>query len=87
MVGWGGCNEERVFFSLLMYTGIITYGLGKKKLLPLFIFWTTFLLDLDLNFRQTVDIPIGTSCAPLVADLFLFCCERDSMKSLKGKLG
>ena len=25
---------------------------------------------------------MGTSCAPLVADLFLFCCERDFMLSL-----
>ena len=28
-------------------------------------------------FSQIVDIPIHTSCAPLVADLFLFCYERD----------
>ena len=25
---------------------------------------------------------MGTSCAPLVADLFLFCYERDFMLSL-----
>ena len=25
---------------------------------------------------------MGTDCAPLVADLFLFCYERDFMKSL-----
>ena len=33
-------------------------------------------------YRQTVGIPMGTNCAPLVADLFLFCYERDFMKSL-----
>ena len=33
-------------------------------------------------YRQTIDIPMGTNCAPLVADLFLFCYERDFMKSL-----
>ena len=27
-------------------------------------------------------IPVGTNCAPLVADLFLFCFERDFMLSL-----
>ena len=32
--------------------------------------------------RQIVGIPMGTDCAPLVADLFLFCCERDFMLSL-----
>ena len=48
----------------------------------------TFLLD---NFyirfgsklyRQIIGIPMGTNCAPLVADLFLFCYERDFMLSL-----
>ena len=32
--------------------------------------------------RQIVGIPMGTNCAPLVADLFLFCYERDFMTSL-----
>ena len=31
---------------------------------------------------QTIGIPMGTNCAPLVADVFLFCYERDLMKSL-----
>ena len=31
---------------------------------------------------QVVGIPMGTNCAPLVADLFLFCYERDFMLSL-----
>ena len=35
-------------------------------------------------YRQIVGIPMGTSCAPLVADLFLFCYERDFMLSLSG---
>ena len=33
-------------------------------------------------YRQIVGIPMGTNCAPLVADLFLFCYERDFMKHL-----
>ena len=28
---------------------------------------------------------MGTNCAPLVADLFLFCYERDFMKTLSRK--
>ena len=28
-------------------------------------------------YRQIVGIPMGTNCASLVADLFLFCYERD----------
>ena len=33
-------------------------------------------------YTQIVGIPMGTNCAPLVADLFLFCYERDFMLSL-----
>ena len=50
----------------------------------------TFLLDNIYNrfgsklYRQIVGIPMGTKCAPLVADLFLFCYERDFMLSLSG---
>ena len=48
----------------------------------------TFLLDnIFIRFgtklyRQVVGIPMGTNCAPPVADLFLFCHERDFMMSL-----
>ena len=46
-----------------------------------------FLLDIFIRFgtklyRQVVGIPMGTNCAPLVADLFLFCYERDFIMSL-----
>ena len=50
----------------------------------------TFLLDnifirFDTKlYRQVVEIPMGTNCVPLVADLFLFCYERDFMMSLSG---
>ena len=33
-------------------------------------------------YRQVVGIPMGTNCAPLVANLFLFRYERNSMMSL-----
>ena len=33
-------------------------------------------------YRQIVGIPLGTNFAPLVADFFLFCYERDFMLSL-----
>ena len=33
-------------------------------------------------YRQVVGIPMGTTCAPLVADLFLFCYESDFIMSL-----
>ena len=33
-------------------------------------------------YRQVVVIPMGTNCAPLVADLFLICYERVFKMSL-----
>ena len=48
----------------------------------------TFLLDNIYKrfgsklYRQIVGIHLGTNYAPLVADLFLFCYERDFMLSL-----
>ena len=48
----------------------------------------TFLLDnIFIRFgsklyRQVVGIPMGTNCAPLVVDLFLFYNERDFKMSL-----
>ena len=47
--------------------------------MPLFIFWIIFGTKL---FRQTIGIPMGTNCAPFVADFSHFCYERDFMKSL-----
>ena len=50
----------------------------------------TFLLDnIYIRFgskfyRQIVGIPMGTNCVPLVADLFLFCYDRDFMLFLSG---
>ena len=47
-----------------------------------------YLLDINYNrfgsklYIQNVGISMGTNCAPIVTDLFLFCYERDFMKSL-----
>ena len=65
-----------------MYTIITIYGRVKKSVMPLFIVWIIFLLDLELKFIGKL---LVCRCAPLVADLFLFCYERDFMKSLSRK--
>ena len=50
----------------------------------------TFLLDgVFVRFGtglcgRVVGVPVGTNCAPLVADLFLFCYEGDFVMSLSG---
>ena len=34
------------------------------------------------RFRQTVGIPMGTNCALLLADLFLYCYENEFVDKL-----
>ena len=65
-----------------MCTKNINYGPINKFVKPLIIFFIRFETKV---YRQTIDIPMGTNCAPLVADLFLFCYERDFMKSISGE--
>ena len=48
----------------------------------------TFLVEhiyvqLGMVYQQIVGIPMGTNCAPLIADLFLYCYERDFMSDLQ----
>ena len=91
-----------MFFSLPIYTIISIYGLSKMSAMPLFIIWITLgSLTFFGNklYRQTIDIPMGMSCAPLVADFFgsfffffsflffsfFFCYEKYFMKSLSRK--
>jgi hypothetical protein len=36
-------------------------------------------------FQQTVDIPMGINCAPLLADLFVYSYEADFIQGLVKK--
>ena len=47
-----------------------------------FLLDTIFIRSGTKLYRQVVGSPIGTYCAPLVADVFLFCYERDFVMSL-----
>ena len=76
------CNERNAFF--------ISEHQTRYKLLSCqnMCEALTYLLDnIFIRFgtklyRQIDGIPMGTSCAPLIADLFLFCYERDFMATL-----
>ena len=82
------CNDRNAFFTS---DAVRNYNLWSCQK----VLWScqkvcalTFLLDnIYIRFgsklyRQSVGIPMGTNCARLVADLFLFCYERDFMLSL-----
>ena len=67
------CDDKNVFFTS---DAVRNYNLlSCQKVCEAL----TFLLDNNyirfgsVLYRQIVGIPIGTNCAPLVADLILFC--------------
>ena len=71
-------------FSLLRtIIADIIFGLVRMFVTHYRFFWIIFILSFGTKlYRQIVGIPIGTNCVPLVADLFLFCYERNLMTSL-----
>ena len=76
------CNEEGAFFTSDVYKNYSLWSCQKvcdALVYLLDIFFIRFGTKLC---RQSIGIPMGTNCYPLVADLFLFCYERDFMKSL-----
>ena len=61
---------------------IFLLGLVRMYVTPNRISWIIFILDLVISYTDKLFNPMGTICAPLVADLFLFCYDRDFMTSL-----
>ena len=66
-----------------MYTIITIYGRVKMSVMPLFIFWIIFLLYLELNLIGKLLVFLWELIVLLLLQIcFLFCYERDFMKSL-----
>ena len=76
------CNDRNAFFTS---DAVRNYNLWSCQKVCEAL---TFLLDnIYIRFgsklyRQIIGSPMGTDCARLVADLYLFCYERDFMLSL-----
>ena len=76
------CNEECAFFTSDVYNNHNLWSCKKVCYALVYLLDNIFIRFGTKFYRQTIGIPMGTNCAPLVADLFLFCYERDFMKSL-----
>ena len=76
------CNSKRAFFSDLKYTGYNMWTCDEVCRSLSYLLDNIYVRYGKVVFRQTVGIPMGTNCAPLVADLFLYCYERDFMLGL-----
>ena len=77
------CNNKKRFSLLQTNIEDITFGLVRMYVMPYRFTLTIFILGLALSYTDKLLVfRLGTNCAPLVADLFLFCYERDFMKYL-----
>ena len=79
------CNEECAFFTSDVYNNRNLWSCQKVCDALVYLLDNIFIRFGTKLYRQTIAIPMGTNCAPLVADFFFFfffCYERDFMKSL-----
>ena len=70
------CNEACAFFTSDVYNNQNLWSCQKVCDALVYLLDSIFIRFRTKLYRQTIDIPMGTNCAPLVADLFLFCYER-----------
>ena len=76
------CNDRNAFFTsadLRVYT---IWSCQNVCDTLSYLFDNIYIRFGNKLYRQIAGIPMGTNCAPLVADLFKFCYERDFMTSL-----
>ena len=77
------CNDKKAFFtSTDHYGGYHLWSCQNVCDALLFLLDNIYIRFGTKSYRQIVGILMGTNCAPLVADLFLFCYERDFMKDI-----
>ena len=76
------CNDKKAFFTSTDHRGYKLWSCQNVCDALSYILDNIYIRFGNKLYRQIVGIPMGTNCAPLVADLFLFCYERDFMTSL-----
>ena len=76
------CNDQRAFFTSDVYKNYNLWPCQKVCEALVYLLDNIFIRFDTKLYRQIIGIPMCTNCAPLVADLFLFCYESDFMTSL-----
>ena len=76
------CNNKNAFFTSEQPKRYKLWSCQKMCDALHYLLDNIFIRFGSKLYRQIVGIPMGTNCAPLDADLFLFCYERDFMLSL-----
>ena len=73
------CNDKNDFFTSEQPKRYKLWSCQKMCDALHYLLGNIFIRFGSNFYRQILDIPMGTNCAPLVADLFLFCYDRDFM--------
>ena len=76
------CNDKNTCFTSEQPTRYKLWSCQKMRDTLHYLLDNIFIRFGSELYRQIVGIQMGTNCAPLVADLVLFCYERDLMLSL-----
>ena len=76
------CNDKNAFFTTEQPKRYKLWSCQKMCDALHYLLDNIFIRFGSKLYRQIVGIPMGFNCAPLVADLFLFCYERDTMLSV-----
>ena len=78
------CNDRRAFFTSTYNRGYKLWSCQNVCDVLSYLLDNIYIRFGNKLYRQIVVILMGTNCAPLVANLFLFCYERDFMTTLSG---
>ena len=70
--GFIACNDKNAFFTSDAFRNYNLWSCQKVCEALTFLLDNIYIRFGSKLYRQIVGIPMGTSCAPLVADLFLF---------------
>ena len=76
------CNERKVFFASEHQNRYKLWSCQNICEALTYLLDNIFIKFGTKLYRQIIGIPMGTNCAPLIADLFLFCYKRYFMASL-----
>ena len=76
------CNYKRAFFTDDGYKNYTNWTCADVCEALCFLLDNIYVRYGNTIYRQVIGIPMGTNCAPLVADLFLYCYESEFMRRL-----
>ena len=75
------CNDRNAFFTSDAIRNYNLWSCQKVCQALTFILDNIYIRFCSKLYKQILGIPMGSNCAPLVADLYLFCYERDFLLS------